>query len=71
LEIRERVWVKEAFPVVEEDLVREHLSKINTNKSMGSNGLHPHVLRELTEVIAELLSIIFERSWQMGEVSVD
>uniref|UniRef100_A0A8C2U1Q5 Reverse transcriptase domain-containing protein n=1 Tax=Coturnix japonica TaxID=93934 RepID=A0A8C2U1Q5_COTJA len=38
---------------------------------MGPSGVHPRVLRELAEVIAEPLSIIFERSWRMGEVPED
>jgi len=38
---------------------------------MGPNGMHPQVLGELADVIAEPLSIIFERSWRTGEVPED
>ena len=68
LEVRERVWRKENFPLVEEDLVREHLAKITAHKSVGPKGMQPRLLRELAEVTAEPFSIILERSWWMGEV---
>jgi len=42
--------------------VRDHLSKLDTHKSMAPDGMHPQVLREMAGVIAESLSIIFERS---------
>jgi len=55
-----RGWEKEDFLLVEVDLVREHVTKTNAHKFMGPGGIHPCVLRELADVIAELLSIIFE-----------
>lgn len=38
---------------------------------MGSDGMHPTVLRELADVVALMLSIIFEKSRRMGEVPDD
>ena len=62
LEVREEIQRKEAFPLVEGDRVRDHLSKVNTHKAMGPAGIHPQVLKELAGVIVTPLSIIFERS---------
>ncbi|GAB0195017.1 mitochondrial enolase superfamily member 1 [Grus japonensis] len=71
LEVGQKVWRKEDLPLVEEDRVREHLSKLNIHKLMGPCGMHPRVLRELADGIARPLSIIFERSWRKGEVPED
>ncbi len=45
--------------------------RLDEYKSLGLDGVHPSVLKELAEVVAELLSIIFEKSWLSGEVPDD
>jgi len=57
--------------LVEEDCVRDRLSDLDAQKSMGPDGMHPRVLRELADVIAEPLCIIFERSCRTEEVPED
>jgi len=71
LEVREKAWSKDDHPLVEEDWVRDYSSKLDAHKLMVPNGMHPRVLRELADVIAEALFIIFERSWRTGEVPED
>jgi len=71
LEVREEACRKDDPPLVEEDCVRDRLCHLDTHKSMGPDGMHPRVLRELAHNTAEPLSIIFESSWRTGEVPED
>lgn len=52
--------------LVEEDLASDHLGKLNTNKSIGPDGIYSQLMRELAEVIAEPLSVFFETSQKLG-----
>ena len=51
----EKVWSKEDVPLVEEDQVKQYLSKLYICKSTDCDGRYPGVLRELTDVIARPL----------------
>ncbi|CAM5156463.1 unnamed protein product [Natator depressus] len=58
-------------PSVEKEVVQDYLEKLDEHKSMGPDVLHPRALKELADVIAEPLAIIFENSWRSGEVLDD
>ncbi|KFQ45842.1 hypothetical protein N333_09138, partial [Nestor notabilis] len=51
--------------------VQDHLKNMNVHKSMGPDEIHPQVLKELANEVAKPLSIIFERSWEEGELPDD
>jgi len=50
---------------------RDLLLQLNAHKSMGPDGMHPRVLKELPNVVAGPLFLIFQRFWESGEVPVD
>ncbi|KAK4822322.1 hypothetical protein QYF61_013021 [Mycteria americana] len=52
-------------------MVSDLLHHLDTHRSMGPDGIHPRVLREVVEVLTKPLSIIYQQSWLTGEVPVD
>ncbi|KFQ83931.1 hypothetical protein N337_03455, partial [Phoenicopterus ruber ruber] len=58
-------------PVVQGEMVSDLLRHLDMHKSMGPDGIHPRVLKELAEVLIKPLSIIYQQSWLTGEVPVD
>ncbi|RMC17993.1 hypothetical protein DUI87_04869 [Hirundo rustica rustica] len=63
--------VQNGPPIVQEEAVRELLRCLDTHKSMGPDGIHPRVMRELADELAKPLSIIYQQSWLTGEVPDD
>lgn len=50
-------------PVIQREMISNLLYHLEIHKSMGWDGVHPKVLRELAEVFTETLGIIYQQSW--------
>jgi len=55
----------------DETAVMEKLLKLNSDKSPGSDGIHPQLLKECATVLAEPLSLLFQRSFDTGTLPAD
>ncbi|GAB0207088.1 mitochondrial enolase superfamily member 1 [Grus japonensis] len=70
-ELEDRDGEQNKPPIIQEEAVNDLLRHLDTHKSMGPDGIHPRVLRELAEELAKPLSIIYQQSWLTGEVPDD
>ncbi|KAJ7404631.1 hypothetical protein WISP_144447 [Willisornis vidua] len=58
-------------PPVDPEIVQDLLLQLDPYKSMGPDKICPRILKKLTDVITEPLSMIFEQSWKSREVPAD
>ncbi|KAF1468727.1 hypothetical protein FQV17_0013856, partial [Megadyptes antipodes antipodes] len=70
-ELEDRDGEQDEPPIIPEEAVNDLLCHLDAHKSMGPDGIHPRVLRELAEELAKPLSIIYQPSWLTGEVPDD
>ena len=60
-------WGSKLSPTVRAEQVHYQLVRLNVYKPMRLENMCCRVLKELADVIAKLLSIIFERLWLLGK----
>jgi len=69
--LEDRDGVQNKLPIIQKQAVNDLLCHLDTYKSMGPDGMHPRVLRELADELAKLLSTIYQQSWLTWEVPDD
>ncbi|KAK4819995.1 hypothetical protein QYF61_017374 [Mycteria americana] len=70
-ELEDRDREQNEAPITQGEMVSDLLHHLDTHRSMGLDGIHPRVLRELAEVFTKTLSILYQQSWLTTEVPVD
>ncbi|GAB0204584.1 hypothetical protein GRJ2_002924000 [Grus japonensis] len=66
-ELEDRDGEQNEAPIIQGEM----LHHLDTHKSMGPDGIHPRVPRELPELVTKPLSIIYQQSWITREVPAD
>ena len=57
--------------VIDENMVKKKLDQLKTDKSPGADGIHPRLLKELSNVISKPLASLFQNSLDSGVVPED
>ncbi|KAK4829538.1 hypothetical protein QYF61_005177 [Mycteria americana] len=70
-ELEDRDGQQNEAPIIQGEMGSDLLHHLDTHKSMGPDGIHPRVLRELAEVLTKPLTTLYQQSWLTGEVPVD
>ncbi|KAK4812034.1 hypothetical protein QYF61_026172 [Mycteria americana] len=70
-ELEDRDGEQNEAPIIQGEMVSNLPHHLDTDKSMGPDGIHPRVLGELAQVLSKPLSILYQPSWLTGEVPVD
>ena len=63
--------IPRVFSNLNDSVILRFYDHTDIQKSMGPDGIHPRVLKELAGVLAMPLSIIYQPSWLTGEVPTD
>ena len=70
-EMEDRDGENNEAPIIQREVISDLLHDLDTHTSMGPDGIHPMVLRELVEMLTKTLSTIYHQSWLTGKVPVD
>lgn len=63
LRTNEKLSLIQVDPIIVENI----LKKLDSNKSIGVDGVHPHVLKECSDIWSTPLAIIFKKSLNSGQ----
>jgi len=65
-ELEDRDWEQNETAIIQGEMVSDLLYHSDTQKSVGLDGIHPRVLRELEELLSKtlaIISIIYQQFW--------
>jgi len=70
-ELEDRDGEQNEAPMIQEEMDSDLLHRLDIYKSMGLDGIHSRILRELMGVLDKPLSIIYSQTWLTEKILVD